>query len=170
MSESESSIEKKPYFEPVFDIGKPLPQEQLKGLINWIKEESYPNQVFTVGFEMHKIGFGIMAEPTGSRGVRRVDIKGVKLPKTHSLEIEFPTDPRSNRQENTRAMEKLATFASNAHSWGDTISIWPGLTTEFGILLHRSCNHPARCGYGRKSVARRILDEISDVLSPAGDV
>ena len=159
MTEAPRGIEIKPYFVPVFGIGKPLSQEQLSGLVHWFAEESFPNQIISPENDEIKIGFGVMAEPTGSTGVFRQTLRRAKLPQTAKLEVHFPLDPISNRQENTHAIEKLATFAVDALSWGDTVSISPA-TTGYGVIFERECNHTQICGLGNKPIFRRKSGKI----------
>ncbi|OGD86525.1 hypothetical protein A2Z23_02925 [Candidatus Curtissbacteria bacterium RBG_16_39_7] len=151
MQEKEVRVE--PNFVPVFEIGKPLPQEQLSGLVDYLGNEFFSTERLTVVWNLEKglVGFRRVSEP--GRGVKVID--RVKIPRKPALSIDLPADPNQHYQK----LSELYTFTDNSRSWNDSITITP--TPHGALEIKRVCTHRKPCPLGKKSIARRALGKIA---------
>ena len=152
--EGQTEAKFKPYFVPVFEIGKPLSQEQLSGFVSFLGEEFFSTEILTIAWNPKKglLALGRISEP--GKGLKV--IHRVKIPRKPTLSIDLlPTDLNQHYQR----VSELYTFADNASSWGDSIALTR--TSQGTLEAKRVCEHPKHCSLGKKSAVRKVLERIS---------
>ena len=154
----------RPYFVPVFDIGEPLSDRQLRGLITYLREDVYSNEHHGIVEDVQKnlVGLTALSEPTssGRNAGRRVDVNRTKIPQTHTLSIKLELESGiSGKALPYKGMKELLTFADNALSWGDSISMRS--TGNLKLELDRRCEHFSRCRSTKKPLIQRVLEKVS---------
>lgn len=61
-------------------------------------------------------------------------------------------------------VRRLVTFADNALSWDDSISINP--ISEGVYMLERNCGHYRQCGLAKKPIFKRVVRRVLEKISP----